>query len=332
MRFKFIPLFAIILFSAAAGTASAQGNGGGFALKGQLFLPGGGMPTHEIRMEIENDLGYHDIIFTDSNGRFLLDGLTQDVGYTIIVPTDGQNWGDTKYQFTIQFGNGDARITLSPMPRNKAAKPDVIAAPGAYAPDPKAVALRDQGMKANQAGKPEDAEALLRQAIALDPKYSVAYYDLGTVLMHERKYADAEAIFQKGTVADPKSPRLFMALGTALVLESKFADAVAPLREALHLQPDQADAELQLGAALVETKQLDEAETQLLAAQKTKGETDVRLELYLGKLYLMKKDYAKSIAAFNIYLKLAPENSPNSATIRNLIQGMQDELKKNNDH
>lgn len=331
MRFKFIPLLAIILASAASGTASAQG--GGFALKGQLFLPGGGMPTHEVRMEIENDLGYHDIIYTDSNGRFLLDNLTQDVGYTILVASDGEHWGDTKYQFTVQFGNGDARITLSPMPRNKAAaKPDVIAAPGAYAPDPKAVTLRDQGMKANQAGKTEDAEALLRQAIALDPKYSVAYYDLGTVLMHERKYADAEATFQKGTVADPKSPRLFMALGTALVLESKFADAVAPLREALRLQPDQADAELQLGAALVETKQLDDAETQLLAAQKTKGETDVRLELYLGKLYLMKKDYPKSIEAFNLYLKLAPENSPNSAPIRNLIQSMQDELKKNNDH
>jgi cytochrome c-type biogenesis protein CcmH/NrfG len=330
MRFKFIPLLAIILASAAAGTASAQG--GGFALKGQLFLPGGGMPTHEVRMEIENDLGYHDTIYTDSNGRFLLDSLTQDVGYTILIQSDGEHWGDTKYQFTVQFGNGDARITLSPMPRNKEAKPDVISAVPVYKPDPKAVALRDQGMKASQAGKSEDAEALLRQAIAADPKYSAAYYDLGTVLMHERKFADAEAAFQKGTVADPKSPRLFMALGTALVSEGKFADAVAPLREALRLQPDQADAELQLGAALVETKQLDDAETQLLAAQKTKGETDVRLELYLGKLYLMKKDYPKSIEAFNLYLKLAPENSPNSAPIRNLIQSMQDELNKKNDH
>jgi hypothetical protein len=324
MRLRFISLLAVILLSSAAGTVFAQG----FALRGQFFLPGGDLPSHEIRFELKNDQGMTDIRYSDSNGRFLLDGLTQDIGYTITVTSDDHTWGDTVYRFTVQFGNADARITLSPLPRKTPAKPDVISAPGAYVPDPKVKDLDEKGMKAYQAGKPDEAETLLRQAIAADPKYAPAFFDLGTVLMHERKFADADAVFQKGLVADPKSVRLLLGYGLVLVREGKFADAIAPLREALRLQPDQADAQLQLGAALVETNQLDEAETQLLAAQRAKGTTDVGLELYLGKLYYLKKDYPKSIDAFSIYLKLAPENSPNSPQIRNLVQGMKDEVAR----
>ena len=139
-------------------------------------------------------------------------------------------------------------------------------------------------------------------------------------------------VFQKGLEADPKSVALLLRLGVLLVSEGKYAEAIAPLREALRLRPDEADAELQLGAALVETNQLDEAEKELLAAQKTMGDKNVGLELYLGKLYYMKQDLPKSIDAFNNYLKLAPENSPNSPQIRGLIKAMQDEIAKRSGH
>jgi cytochrome c-type biogenesis protein CcmH/NrfG len=331
MRIRFICLTAAIFLSVFAGVASGQNSN--LATKGQFFLPDGDLPSEAIRFEIESDQGWHDIMFSDSNGRFLLDSLIIGATYTITVPSDEIHWGETKYKFSPDYmGVADARITLNRLPRKPAAKPDVISAPGAYAPDPKAAEMRDKGMKALQAGKLDEAETLLRQAIAADPKYSTAYYDLSSVLLRQRKIADAEAVLQKGLVADPKSVAMQLSLGIVLVREGKYADAVAPLRETLRLKPDQADAQVQLGAAFVELNQLDDAETQLLAAQKTKGTTDIGLEMYLGKLYYKKKDYPKSIDAFNVYLKLAPENSPNSVPIRGLIQNMQDELSKKNDH
>ncbi len=327
MRLRLALLFTVVFLSAAAGIASGQQSY--YALKGQLFLPNGDMPTEPIRFEIENDLGFHDTEYTDSNGRFLLDGIVVGTTYHITIPSDGANWGETRYQFVTDSSTPmDPRITLNKFKGEKPAKPGVISAPGAYTPDAKVKDLQEKGMKAFKAGKADEAESLLRQATEADPKYAAAFYDLGTVLMHEGKVAEAEAAYQKGTLADPKSVSLFLAYGLVLVREHKYADAIPPLRETLRLKPDQPDAQLQLGASLVETNQLDDAETQLLAVQKIKGDTDAGLEFYLGKLYYLKKEYQKSIDALTAYLKLVPENSPNAAPVKNLIQGMKDELAK----
>jgi Flp pilus assembly protein TadD len=321
-------LAAIVLFCQPTFAQESPGVSAPVSVRGQILLPTGDLPNSPIRFELQDSTGMlHDLRFTDSNGRFILERLTARSTYTIIVESDGQTWGNTRYEFAPGEG-ADPRFYLNALPGRRGTRPATISAKAVYAPDPKIVELHDKAMVAYQAGRSEEAEALLKQATNADPKYAIAFNDLGVILMRARRYAEAEPILRKGLEADPKSVTLLVNLGSDLVHANKFAEAILPLREALRLKPDQADAHLQLGVALVETDQLVEGELELMAALNAKGPNDSGVQLYLGKLYARKGDYEKAIQAFNTYLRLAPPDTANGPSIRAAVLKMQEEIAK----
>lgn len=294
-------------------------------VRGQILLPDGNTPTESIRFELTGSDGSFDLRFTDSHGRFILERLLSDINYAIFVPSDEINWGDTHVDF-VPDQNDTPRFYLAPLPIKKLVKPPP------YKPSPQAEEWHDKGVKAFQDGKPDEAERLLRQAVAADPKYATAFNDLGVILMRERKYADAEQVLRKGIEATPKSATLLENLGIDLIHATRYEDAIAPLKESLLLQPNRGEAHLQLGAALVETGKYAEAEAELLAAKRIKGPDDAGLQLYLGKLYASTGDFAKAVEAFEAYLKLAPPDSPSRPTIMSTIQRLQQQMAKSSGH
>ena len=327
-RYAVVLLAALVLFCRPTFGQDNPNINAPVNVRGQILLPTGDVPNSPIRFELQDSTGMmHDIEFTDSNGRFVVENLRWGQGYAIIVESDEQNWGKTRYDFTPGM-SAYPRFYLKPLPPKATVKAATISANSAYVPAPKIVELHDNAMKSYMAGNSAEAEALLRQAIAADSKYTNAFIDLGVILMRAQRFAEAEVIFRKGLETDPKSVKLLVNLGSDLLHAGKFSDAIPPLREALRLKPEQADAHLQLGAALVETDQLVEGELELMAALNSKGPNDSGVQLYLGKLYARKGEYSKAIQAFNSYLKLAPPDSPNAPAIRAAILKMQEEMAK----
>ena len=292
-------------------------------VRGQILLPNGDLPREPIRFEITCTNGYHDLIYTDSGGRFILERLDPNLEYIITVDSDESTWGTTQYHF--HPGETDTpRFYLNGLPIKKQPKNSTVSVKSGYTPIPEAADLYDRGMKAYRGGQPEAALDLLRAAIDKDPKFVAAYNDLAVVLLRLRKYPDAEAVLRKGLEQDAKSPDLQANLGAALNHENHFAEAIAPLREALRLRPNLAEAHLQLGAALVETDDLGPARDQLLEAQKEfadRAAGNPTLQMYLGELYARTGDFKQSVAAFELYLSLAP-NSANAPAVRKLIDQM----------
>jgi Flp pilus assembly protein TadD len=328
-RYAVIVMAALVLAGRPAFGQDSPGSNAPVNVRGQILLPFGDLPNSPIRFELQDSTGMmHDLRFTDSNGRFVLEQLKFGSNYIIIVESDDRNWGSTRYEFMAGM-SADPRFYLKPLAPKRSSKPATISANSAYVPAPKIAELHDTAMKAYREGKSAEAEALLRQATTADPKYAIAFNDLGVILMRARRFAEAEPILRKGLEADPKSVTLLVNLGSALLHAGKFLEAIRPLREALRLKPDQADAHLQLGAALVETDQLVEGELELMVALNAKGPNDSGVQLYLGKLYASRGEYAKAIQAFNSYLRLAPPDSPNIPAIRAAVLKMQDEMAKN---
>ena len=290
-------------------------------VRGQILMPDGNVPTFNIRFELDGSNGYHDIRFTDSNGRIVLERLPSDVSFTILVRSDEANWGDTKFKF-VPGDNTDARFYLNPLPVAKLLKPSE------YKPSSEVQSLHDRAIKAFQSSKMDEAEALMRQAMKADPKYVAAFNDLGVMLMRRQRYADAEKVYLEGLQNNPKSVALLENLGTDQVHAAKYDDAITTLRSALRLQPARGEAHLQLGAALVETGRYVEAEAELNAARLDTGADETGLQLYFGKLYASTGNFAKAIDAFSAYLKLVPPDSPSIPVIRAAMQRMQDELDK----
>lgn len=292
-------------------------------VRGQILLPDGNLPTITIRFDLDGSNGYHDIRYTDSNGRITLDHLLNDVTFTILVRSDDVNWGDTEFKF-VPGNSPIARFYLNPLPKIRLLKPSE------YKPSAQVQSLHDRGIAAFQGSKPDEVETLLRQAMKADPKYVAAFNDLGVMLMRGKKYADAEQVYLEGLQSNPKSVTLLENLGTDQVHAGKYEDAITTLRAALHMQPARGEAHLQLGAALVETGKYAEAEAELNAAKFDAGADEAGLQLYFGKLYASTGNFAKAIEAFTAYLNLAPPDSPSIPVIRAAMSRMQDALNKRN--
>jgi len=317
-------IFAVLVCRPAIGGQSTQNNNGAGStttVRGQILMPDGNLPSLPIRFELDGSNGQHDLRFTDSNGRLILERLPSDTNFTIFVPSDDLNWGDTRFSF-IPGENSDARFYLKPLPVKKLVKPSE------YKPNAEVQSLHDHGIKAFQNSKPDEAEALLRQAMKADPKYVAAFNDLGVMLMRRQKFADAEKVYLEGLQSNPRSVTLLENLGTDQVHAGKYDEAITTLRAALHLQPARGEAHLQLGAALVETGHYAEAEAELSAAKVDGGADEAGLQLYFGKLYASTGKFVKAIEAFTSYLTLAPPDSPSVPIIRAAMKRMEDEINK----
>jgi tetratricopeptide (TPR) repeat protein len=66
-----------------------------------------------------------------------------------------------------------------------------------------ASSLFNDAAKAINAGKDADAEPLLKQAIAADESFAIAYYELGMLYVRAQKNADAKANLEKYLALDP---------------------------------------------------------------------------------------------------------------------------------
>ncbi len=301
-------------------TAAAQVN-----VRGQFLLPNGDVPQHNIQFTLTSGDGrVNEIRYSDSNGRFVLERLSGLVDYTIRVDSDNSTYGNTDHNF--QPGqSAQLRVTLRPLVRKPSSPAATLSAASGYKPVREAANAHEAALKEITKQQFEAAEANLRKAISLDPKFAAPMIDLGALLMQQKRYSEAEQILRQALEADPKSVLANLNMGVTLNRQSKFADAMPYLREALRLEPGLVAAHLNLGIALVETDQFAEAEAELVRAARTPGAEEIGALLYLGKLYARTGEFAKGIAALESYLAKSP-GAPNTADVRSLIDRMRREL------
>ncbi|MGA3398780.1 MAG: tetratricopeptide repeat protein [Acetobacteraceae bacterium] len=115
-------------------------------------------------------------------------------------------------------------------------------------------------------GKPAEAAAAYRRAIALDPQFAAAPYNLGNLLCDAGALPDAEAAYRAALAARPAYPEAFNALGTVLQRRGRLADAVEAFRAAAQYAPRWVEPQTNLGVALLGLERYDAAQRALQAA------------------------------------------------------------------
>src|SRR5579863_9967701 len=113
--------------------------------------------------------------------------------------------------------------------------------------------------------RPADAKAEFSRAIALDPKMSAAYLNLGLVLMDSDPAAAVEA-FRHAAELQPTESRPRFLSGFSLEHAGKFPEAVEQYRAALALSPKDYEAHFALGRALLRTNDAAGSEGEFRAA------------------------------------------------------------------
>src|SRR6266436_3207227 len=132
MRWALALAVAIILAGLTPPGASAQVD-----VRGQILFPDGNTPNEVIRFYLTSDDGrVNEIRYTDSNGRFVLERLSNRIGYAISVDSDGASYGASRCGFMPAYEQV-VRFTLNRLPLKPAVSRSTISAASGYKPAPK---------------------------------------------------------------------------------------------------------------------------------------------------------------------------------------------------
>ncbi|MDH4284080.1 MAG: tetratricopeptide repeat-containing glycosyltransferase family protein [Gallionellaceae bacterium] len=113
-----------------------------------------------------------------------------------------------------------------------------------------AESLKQKGNAALQNGNLGEAEACYRGAIAADPGYMPAYYNLGNVLVMQRRHEEALAAYQKAGELDPQDYEILVNIGATLNTMGRYDEAITALNKAEQLMPTALEPKLNRGVAL----------------------------------------------------------------------------------
>ena len=108
-------------------------------------------------------------------------------------------------------------------------------------------------------GRLNEAEALYRQVLAMEPRHSHALCMLGMLLMDNSRMRDAEAVFLRLLDFEADNPLALHNLGRLLQSRGNDLDAVVLLRRAVAGKPDLAPIHNDLAVSLHRMGQFDEA-------------------------------------------------------------------------
>ena len=281
----------------------------------QVFMPNGGIPSHVVRLDLVRDDGYQNIVFTDSNGIFLIaTPRTQTVHYIVTIPSDGQTYATTVARFTQDRGSPNRTpIFLKPLVAEKPAAPGVLDAGNFEANVPaKARNAYKQAMESVSNGKFESAISGFQLAISLYPQYVKALNDLGVVLMKLKRLDEAAGSFRKAIELDKRFFHPRMNLAIVLNKQGRYKEALEILEPLYGENHGMVEVRLAYGQALGGAGELSDAEKVYRSTLEAKSlETTTRANLYfrLGVVLNRQGRFADAVDELGRAIELDPDGA-----------------------
>ncbi len=147
----------------------------------------------------------------------------------------------------------------------------------------------------------------LKKALELFPDYFLALDRLGTEYVVHGHYAPAFVLLTKAVEINSRSFSSLFGLGLASYRLQQVDKAIENLRRATEVYNKSANAYLWLGIALHQNKNLPQAETALVQANKlSKGES-AEIHWQLARLYKEQKRFRESADELELFLKRKPD-------------------------
>src|SRR6185369_12742304 len=117
-------------------------------------------------------------------------------------------------------------------------------------------------------GQTEDANAIYREWLAVDPNNAFAYNLLGYNAAYRGDYAEAVSDLKKYAFLAPDQANPFDSLGEVEAANGRYDDAIADLRKALSIKPDFYPSLVHLGVAYSGKGEFSQARAAIEAAVK----------------------------------------------------------------
>jgi len=145
--------------------------------------------------------------------------------------------------------------------------------------------LFETAIQQQMAGRPDEAERLLRQVLARHPRHAASLHILGVMAQHSGHDDMAFELIRKAIASDPGNASSHSNLGNLLVQKGRLDEAVAAHRRSLALEPNAPVALNNLANALKAQQRLAEAiETYRAAIDLQPNEPQVHYNLAIALL------------------------------------------------
>ncbi|MBC8425509.1 tetratricopeptide repeat protein [bacterium] len=119
----------------------------------------------------------------------------------------------------------------------------------------------NRGVDALASGRLEAAEAAFDEALAIDPDFDDARYNLALVQLRRGRNEAAESLLVALRERRPDDPDVLAALGNSLFFQTRFAESIAVFRDLLDVDPRHRQGAYGLARALGEAGMVESAIT-----------------------------------------------------------------------
>ena len=167
----------------------------------------------------------------------------------------------------------------------------------------------------------DEARAEYARTLAIDPKMSEAYLNLGMLLLDKEEDAAAVAPLRKAVELLPAQSRPRYLLAVALDRSGNHAGAAETFEALIHLDPNDITALDYLGWAALREGQSGEAEARFRRALEVQPQGSEALKGLAHSLAAQKKPEAAG--AYRDYLELMPNDSESRARLIHLLVELQ---------
>lgn len=172
----------------------------------------------------------------------------------------------------------------------------------ALAEDPEIVeAYMLLGNFLKKAKRPDEAIAAYRQALTRDDEHQGALFSLAVAYKDQGRLDEARTGLERARELDPKNGKVLWQLADVFMRKKEPAKAEAIMKDALARKIDEHRFLLKLGESQIEAKQWAEAEKSLLLALEKKPNLDTA-RFNLGLVYEEKGQVEKAIASYEAEL------------------------------
>lgn len=179
-----------------------------------------------------------------------------------------------------------------------------------------------KGEEEARKGKLQSAANNFKKAVAMYPRYAIAWLELGRVHARESSWAEARHCFQQAVAEDSKLTDGYLELAHVAAEEQNWNDLADESNRLIQLSPDSsAEYWFLNSAAYYNLGDLDHAEASISRGLHLDTRHEfAQMEYLYGLILGSKKDYKAAAQHVSEYLRLAP-NAEDSQAARNLLAG-----------
>lgn len=279
----------------------------------QLFMPGGTLPTNEVRLWLMRSKNNAEIRFTDKKGKYQFTPELIDEGeYTLIVDTDKRNFETTRYSFRLVPATAYIPVFLLPLQRTSPPVRLISVTEYDAKIPPEARSAYETALKEATAGRTIIAINEFTRALMLRPQYPQALNDLGMLYLKLNRLEEAAGAFAQAVSLNSNFHLPRLNLGLVRNRQGRYGEAVTLLIALVKDQPTLGQARILLAEGLIVSKQWDEAELQLregLKDQTLERSTQAEAHLKLGRVFSGQERYKAAVLEFEQAVSLEPQSA-----------------------